>query len=141
MRSAHDGNGNLELKFISLDEMWAYVGVRRGNSRNSRWIWTATLEDSMGNRWKDFEVEDRIGVTLLRLLDRLQYMKRCSSDSYGVYICLPVNKRGIGKGGAVNRNEGLHSVLRGRVEQACAPHKGLLQDGWNADIAGLRWCG
>ena len=31
-------------KVISFDEMWTYVGVRRGERRRSVWIWTAVVE-------------------------------------------------------------------------------------------------
>ena len=105
------------VKVISLDEMWTYVGVKRGAKRNSRRIWTAVAEDALGNRWKRFEVGDRSASTLLRLLERLLDAACYSSDAYGAYGCLPVNKRKVGKGGAVNGNEGLHSALRGRLNR------------------------
>ena len=44
---------------ISFDEMWTYVGVRRGEGRRSVWIWTAVVEERDGERWMDFEVGDR----------------------------------------------------------------------------------
>ena len=81
------------VKVISLDEMWTYMGVRRGVARNSRRIWAAVVEGASGNRWKDFEVGDRSEVTLLRLLERLPDAERYSSDAYGAYGCLPMNKR------------------------------------------------
>ena len=64
------------------------------------------MEDALGNRWKDIEVEDRIEATFLRLLERLSDTERYKIDACGVYGRLPVNKRKVGKGGAVNRNEG-----------------------------------
>ena len=36
---------------------------------------------------------------------------------YGVYGTLPVNKHVVGKCGAVNWNEGLHSMLRGKLNR------------------------
>ena len=72
-------------------------------------------EDALGNRWKDFKVGGRSESTFLRLLERLAEMERYSIDAYGAYGCLPVNKHRVGKGGAMNRNEGLHSALRGRL--------------------------
>ena len=45
---------------------------------------------------------------LLRLLERLPDMERYEPDTYAVYRALPVNKRVVGKYGAVNWNEGLH---------------------------------
>ena len=92
--------------------MCTYVGVRRGGARNWRWIWTAIIGDALGNWWKDLEVGDRSEVTFLRLLERLPNTLRYSIDAYGAYGCLLVNKRRVGKGGAVNRNDGLHSALR-----------------------------
>ena len=111
------------VKVISLDEMWIYAGVRRGAARNSRRIWTAVAE-AFGNRWKNFEVGDRSESTLMRLLDRLPDAESYSSDAYGAYGCLAVNKRRVGKGGAVNRNEGLHSALRGKLNRLVRRTKG-----------------
>ena len=45
-------------KVISFDEMWTYVGVRRGEGLRSVWIWTAVVEERDGERWMDFEVGD-----------------------------------------------------------------------------------
>ena len=100
------------------------MGVRRGDKRNWRWIWTAAVEDALGNRWKDFEVGDRSESTLLRLLERLPDAVSYRSDAYGAYGCLPVNKHWVGKVGAVNRNEGLHSALRGRLNKLVRRAKG-----------------
>ena len=110
------------------------MDVRRGVARNSRRIWTAALEDALGDRWKDFEVGGRSEATFLRLLERLPDTERYETDVCGVYGCLLVNKRKVGKGGAVNRKEGLHSVLRGKLNRLARRKKGLLRDGWNADI-------
>ena len=51
-------------------------------------------------------------------------MECYSSHASGVYICLPVNKHKVGKGGAVNMNEGLHSVLRGKLNRLVHRTKG-----------------
>ena len=97
--------------------MCTYVGVRRGDKRNSRKIRTALAEDALGNRRKDFEVGDRSESTFLRLLERLPDTARYRIDAYGGYGCLPMNKRKVGKSGAVNRNDRLHSALRGRLNR------------------------
>ena len=34
----------------------------------------------------------------------------------------------------MNRNEWLHSVLRGKMNRLAEAHKGVFQDGWNADL-------
>ena len=39
-----------EVKTISFDEMWTYLGVRRGKKRRSVWIWTAVVEERDGSR-------------------------------------------------------------------------------------------
>ena len=100
------------------------MDVRRGVARNSRRIWTAALEDALGDRWKDFEVGGRSEATFLRLLERLPDTERYETDVCGVYGCLLVNKRKVGKGGAVNRKEGLHSVLRGKLNRLVRRTKG-----------------
>ena len=115
-------------------------------------------EDALGNRWKRFEVGDRSESTLLRLLERLLDAACYSSDGYVAYGCLPVNKHRVGKGGAVNGNEGLHSALRGRLNRLVrrtkgyskadgmltwasrcfSRRRGLIQVGWDADPVHLR---
>lgn len=56
----------------------------------------------------------------MRLLERLPD----AEHAYGVYGALPVNKYKVGKGGAVNRNEGLHSTLRGKLNRLARRTKG-----------------
>ena len=98
------------------------------------------MEDASGNRWKDFEVGDRSESTLLRLLERLPDAACYSSDAYGAYGCLPVNKHRVGKGGAVNRNEGLHSVLRGKLNRLVRRTKGYSKtDGMLTMSLALAW--
>ena len=64
-----------------------------------------------------FEVCGRDESTFLRLLERLPDAERYEADAYGVYGALPVNKHVVGKCVAVNRNEGLHSMLRGKLNR------------------------
>ena len=52
-------------KVISFDEMWTYVGVRKGKRRRSVWIWTAVVEESDGQRRADFEEGSRERETFL----------------------------------------------------------------------------
>ena len=47
------------VKVISFDEIWTYVGVRRGTARDSLRIWTAVVEDALGNRRQDFNEAGR----------------------------------------------------------------------------------
>ena len=116
------------------------MSVRHGDNRKSRRIWTAVAEDASGNRWKDFEVGDRSESTFMLLLERLPDAARYSSDAYGAYGCLPANKRKIGKGGTMNRNEGLHSVLRGRLNRLARRTKGYSKtDGTLTMLIALAW--
>lgn len=81
---------------------------------------------TLGNWWNDFEVRDRSEATFLRLLEPLPDTARYSSDAYGTYGCLPVNKHKVGKDDAVNRNEGSHSVLRVELNRLVQRTKGWL---------------
>ena len=47
-----------------------------------------------------------------------------SSEAYGAYVCLPMNMREIGKGGDMNRNEGLRTVLRCKLNKLVRRTKG-----------------
>ena len=110
---------------ISFDEMWTYLKVRSGENRNSVFIWTAVVEESDGTRWADYEVGGRDAETLMRLCRRLPDADLYRSDDYSVYAsCLPSARHVAGKGGAVNRNEGLHSKLRGKLNRLVRRTKG-----------------
>ena len=109
---------------IALDEMWTYLGARVGEKRNDLWVWTAVVEERDGSRWMDFEVGGRDESTFLRLLERLPDAECYETDAYGVYGALPVNKHVVGKYGAVNWNEGLHSMLRGKLNRLVRRTKG-----------------
>ena len=74
--------------------------------------------------WIDFEVGDRDEATFLRLPERLPDAECYETDAYGVYGDLPGNKHVVGKYGAVNRNDGLHSMLRGRLNRLVRRAKG-----------------
>ena len=104
-------------KVISFDEMWSYVGVRKGENRRSVWVWTAMVEEADGSVWFDFEVGDRDLPTFHRLLRRLPSAERYRSDGYEVYGHLPAKCHERGKGSEVNRNEGLHTKLRTRLNR------------------------
>ena len=84
---------------VALDEMWTYVGARVGEKRNDVWVWTAVVEERDGSGWMDFEVGCRDEATFMRLLGRLPDAASYSSDAYGVYGCLAVNRhKVVGKG-------------------------------------------
>ncbi len=104
--------------------MWSYVGARRKGKRREVWVWTAVIEEEDGSRWVDFQVGDRSEVTFLRLYDRLPEAKLYRSDAYRVYEWLPANRHVVGKGGAVNWNEGLHSRLRDKLKRLQRKTKG-----------------
>ena len=48
---------------------------------------------------------------------RLPAAEKYRSDGYAVYGCLPAKRHELGKGGEVNRNEGLHTKLRTRLNR------------------------
>ena len=88
-------------------------------------------------RWMDFEVGDRDEPTFMCMLGGRSRRRRggwrrahihayvgaaagCGvlrTDAYGVHGCPPVNKHRLVKGGVVNRNEGFHSALRGKLNR------------------------
>ena len=77
--------------------------------------------------------------TFMRLLDRLPDTA-CYKRRMRGYGCLPVNKRRVGKGGAVNRNGGLHSVLRGKLNGLARRTKGYSKaDGMLILSLALAW--
>ena len=92
--------------------------------RQEWWIWTAVVEERDGRRWMDFEVGDRSEETFLKLYHRLPDADSHVSDGYRVYDWLPSNKHVVGKGREANRNEGLHSVLRGKLNRLVRRTKG-----------------
>ena len=51
--------GMASARVISFDEMWTYVGARRGEKRREVWIRTPVVEEADGRRWGCFEVGDR----------------------------------------------------------------------------------
>lgn len=124
MRLRAGGRPDRPARVISFDEMWSYVGARRKGKRREVWIWTAVVEERDGSRWVDFEVGDRSEETFLRLYGRLPEAGLYRSDAYQVYDWLPADRHEVGKGGAVNRNEGLHSRLRDRINRLHRKTKG-----------------
>lgn len=72
----------------------------------------------------DYEVGDRGEKTFLRLYERLPDAKRYRSDDYNVYRWLPSRVHKVSKGSEVNRNEGLHSVLRSKLNRLVRKTKG-----------------
>ena len=107
-------------------------------------MWTAVVEDTDGRRWADFSVGSRGAETFLRLYARLPEAKLHCSDVLRVYReWLPVGRHVVGKGGAVNWNEGLHSERRTRLNRLGHRTRGytksrnllerlLALDGWTA---------
>lgn len=87
-------------------------------------MWTAVIEEADGRQWVDFEVGDRSEATFLRLYERLPGAERYRTDAYQVYGWLPADRHEVGKGSEVNRNEGLHSRLRDRLNRLHRRTKG-----------------
>ena len=88
------------------------------------WIWTAVVEESDGERWADFEVGSRQSDTFMRLYRRLPRAKKYRSDAYEAYGLLDPGSHVVGKGSEVNRNEGLRSVLRGKLNRLARSARG-----------------
>ena len=110
---------------VSCDEMWTYAGARKQPKRREVWIWTAVVREFDGRRWVDFEVGDRSEAPFLRLYERLPEAGLYRSDAYAVYVGrFPPNRHVVGKGSAVNWNEGLHSVWRGKLNRLMRRTKG-----------------
>ena len=109
---------------IAFDEMWTYRQARRRGKRQDVWVWTAVVAEEDGSRWADFEVGDRSEATFLRLYERLPEAALYRTDDYRVYGWLPADRHEVGKGGAVNWNEGLHSRCRGKLNRLHRRTKG-----------------
>ena len=94
----------VRVSIVAFDEMWTYLGKRRGERRRDLWIWTAVVEEPDGVRRRMYEVGGRDVSAFSRLLDRLPGADKYETDAYSVYEWLPRDKHAIGKGGAVNWN-------------------------------------
>ena len=139
-RRASGGSATIAASTIVLDEMWTYLGARRKENRNDLWGWTAAVEERDGSGWMDFEAGGRDECAFMRLLDRLPDAERYETDAYGVYGTLPVNKHVVGKCGAVNWREGLHSMLRGKLSKLVRRTKGYSKtDGMLTLSLALAW--
>ncbi|GAB6075479.1 hypothetical protein JCM12825_03570 [Desulfurobacterium crinifex] len=57
------------VESISFDKMWTYVGVRRGEKRNSKYIWTAVIRDG-DQEIVTYEIGDRDEVTFLKVMEK-----------------------------------------------------------------------
>ena len=123
-RMARGRAATIAASTIVLDRCGTYLGAGIEEKRNELWVWTAVVEERDGSRWIDFKVGGRDDATFLRLLERLPVAECYETDAYGVYGTLPVNKHVIGKYGAVNWNEGLHSTLRGKLNRLARRTKG-----------------
>ena len=82
------------------------------------------VEERDGERWIDFEVGGRERQTFVMLYRRLPESETYRSDAYEAYRCLDPGSHIVGKGSEVNRNEGLHSVLRGKLNRLVRRTKG-----------------
>ena len=116
--------GGVRASIVAFDEMWTCLGARRGERRKDLWIWTVVVEDRDGVRRPMREVGGRDEAAFSRLLDRLPDADRRETDSYPVYGWLPRDRHVIGKGRAVNRNEGLRSKLRSKLNRLTRRAKG-----------------
>ena len=82
------------------------------------------VEERDGVRWRMYEVGGRDLSAFSRLLYRLPDADMYETDAYPVYEWLPRDKHVVGKGGAVNWNEGPHSKLRSKLNRLARRTKG-----------------
>ena len=75
----------VRASIVAFDEMWTYLGIRRGKGRKDLWIWTAVVEERDGVRWRMYEVGGKDLSAFSRLLDRLPGADRYETDAYPVY--------------------------------------------------------
>ncbi len=68
LRKLRKEKGLKGVKSISLDEMWTYVEARKGDKRNSCWIWTAVVDVGEGEKIVTFEVGKRDEETFLKAM-------------------------------------------------------------------------
>ena len=118
------------VKAISIDEMWTYRRALRGPGRKIVWIWTAVIERFDGSRSFDFVVGDRQKRTFHQLMARLPLAETYHTDAYPVYREFSRRHRVVGKGGKVNRNEGIHSRLRDSLYRLRRGAKGPTKSLW-----------
>ena len=84
----------------------------------------------------DIAVGDRSEATFPKLDARLPEARRYVNDAYRVHEWLPRNRNVVGRGLEANRNEGLQSVLRDKLNSLHRSTKKLSQNG-----RGLKWRG
>ena len=91
------------------------------------------VSESDGSRWADFDLGDRSAATFCRRYKRLPETGLYRTDAYRVYGWLPADRHQVGKGGAVNWNEGLLSWCRGRLP-AASSYEGLHEKRGDAGV-------
>ena len=47
---------SVRASIVAFDEMWTYLGVRRGERRKDLWIWTAVVDEWDGIRQQMYEI-------------------------------------------------------------------------------------
>ena len=109
---------------IAFDEMWTYRQARRRGKRQDVWVWTAVVSEADDSRCADFDIGNRSEQAFLRLYERQPAARLYGTYAYRVYGWLPADRHQVGKGGAVNWNEGLHSWCRGQLNRLHRRTKG-----------------
>lgn len=89
-----------------------------------RWWRKRTAAAGWTSRWETAAKRPFRGCTVGCLRPALRQAQEYRSDAYQVYDWLPANRHEVGKGSAVNRNEGLHSRLRDRINRLHSKTKG-----------------
>ena len=81
----------------------------------------------------------------MRLYEGLLEAETYRTDAYRVYEWLPADRHEVGKSGEVNRNEGLHSRLRDKLNRLHRRTKGysksvgMLRDSMSRVSLSLNW--
>ena len=74
-----------EVEEITMDEMWSYVGARKGKKRNSVYIWTACIKTKDNKKIVTFYVGKRDEESFIKFFGSLPIAKKYYSDDYKVY--------------------------------------------------------
>ena len=82
------------------------------------------VKEAGGSHRADFEVGDRSETPFLRLREWLPEAELYRSGAYPVYQWFPPERHVTGKGSEVNWNEGVHSVLRDKLNRLHRRTKG-----------------
>jgi len=85
-------------------------------------------------------VGERGEATFVNLCDRLPPVVSYYSDGHALYQWLPRTHHNVGKGGKVDRNQGIHPILRDRLYRLQRRTKGYNKSLWMLRASIARIC-